>query len=129
MCIFKDTKTILINCGLGTDQLVQVAGKRIPRSLIRLSVFSFPLIVCVIEIILCINGYADGFAQMLYSFSILLTYSSGVLIYATLTAKSNKIIELFNYLADVVQKSDPTIFKFFFLQNVSPETVSIIPAS
>lgn len=110
MCIFTDTKTILINCGLGTDQFVQIAGTKIPRALIRLSVFSFPLIVCVIEIILCIN--ADGIAAMLYSFSILLTCLSGVLIYASLTAKSNKIIELFDYLAVVFKTSNP-IFKPF----------------
>lgn len=106
MSILKKTKMILARCGLGSEQFVQTAGKSIPRYVVRLSIILLMTGIIITEGILCIIDYANGFAAILYSFSILLTYLSATLIYGSLIVKSNKIIDLFNYLEKVTNSSN-----------------------
>lgn len=106
MQIFGETEIILSKCGLGQEQYVEIAGKKIPRSFIRLYILAFPVLCCVMELIICINGYANGFSTILHAFVMLLTFSSGALIYSSLAMKSNKIVEMFRYLKSVVETSN-----------------------
>lgn len=106
MSILKKTMIILASCGLGCDQFVQTAGKKIPRYVVRLNIILFVAGIIITEGILCINDYDNGFAAVLYSCSVLLTFLSAALIYCSLVVKSHKIIDLFNYLENVVNSSN-----------------------
>lgn len=106
MSILEEAKIILTNCGLGCESIVQIAGRKIPRSVVRLSIICCVAGTVIMEGVLCVNGYDNGFAVTLYSFSILLTFLSGALIYSSLILKSHKIIELFNYLENVIHGSN-----------------------
>lgn len=106
MLIFKEAECIMAVSGLGTNKFVQIAGQHIPRLFVRLHILLFPILCSVMEIILCINGYANGFVTTLENLGFLLTYSSGILVYISLLAKSNAISAVFNYLESVINTSN-----------------------
>lgn len=110
MQIFSKTENLLSKCGLGPDQYVDIAGKKIPRSFIRSYILTFPALCSAMELIICIKSYANGFSTMLHALVMLLTFSSGVLIYGSLTVKANKIVETFKYLKSVVKTSNAAFY-------------------
>lgn len=112
MKILKEFGTILIKCGLGTDSSVRIGGINIPRWLVRWTIFAFPTLCSVLEVMLCIKFIKFSFVACLWPFSIVLTFFSLALIYASLLAKTNEVNELFKYLENVIDKSKG---KFQFL--------------
>lgn len=102
----------LINRGLGTDRVVQFAGQNIPQTIMRLSVLSPLLLCCVVEGIMCMQSYTIGYVKTLNAVGMLLTFVSASLIYSCLILKSKEIVELFNYLDDVIISSNEKIFHF-----------------
>lgn len=109
MQILNAIEKILINSGLGTDPTVRIAGQNVPRSLIRFSIFSFPMLCGVLESILCIRNYTVSLTACFWSFSIILSFVSAGMIYARLVIKAGQINDLFNFMEDVINTSNVTI--------------------
>lgn len=115
MLIFKEAERIMAVSGLGITKFVQIAGQPIPRLLVRLNILLFPTLCCVMEIILCVSGYANGFVTTFDKLGLLLTFSSGILVYISLLAKSNEINTVFNYLEEMINSSNASsIFSYLF---------------
>lgn len=106
MKTFRVIGKILAESGLGTDQYVSIAGRKIPRSLIRFCIFTFLFVGTILEVVICVHRSADGYATILYPVSVVLTFLSGALIYASLLLKPTQIVELFNYLENAVNSSN-----------------------
>lgn len=107
MKILKEIETILTRCGLGTDYSVRIARVTIPRSLVRWTIFSFPTLCSVLQVILCIKFIKHSFVLCLWPFSLVLTFFSLALIYASLVAKTDEVNALVRYLESVIDKSIP----------------------
>lgn len=107
----QETRINLAKCGLGSEESVQIAGKRILRSFIRSYKLTLLTLCTVLEGFICLNIRAD-IATILNVIVMLLTFSSGCLIYSCLIIKSNEIVELINYLDRVVNSSNAYISKF-----------------
>lgn len=108
MKIFKEIELILANTGLSNDQFVEINGKIISRSTVRVFLFSMPTLCSIVEGIICVKGLGDGVPSILYALCMLLTFLSGSLIYSSLMFKSSKIVETFLYLESAINTN-----KFF----------------
>lgn len=110
----KETRINLAKCGLGSEEFVQIADKKIARSFIRSYKLALLTSCAVMEAFICLNIRADV-ATTLNIVVMLLTFSSGCLIYSCLIIKSNEIVELFNYLDSVVNTSNSYWISFAHL--------------
>lgn len=106
MKILNEAEQVLIGSGLGTANFVKIAGIKVPRVLVRLVIFSLPILCCVLEGVVCVKFIKYSVAACLWPFSVILTFSSIALIYGSLVIKSNEITELFAYLENVINKSN-----------------------
>lgn len=106
MKIFKEVEKSLTTVGLWTGQYVRIAGISVPRSFLRAFIFSFPTLCSLLVLVVCYNGIGNGFTTILYAVDVFLSFSSAAMIYSGLVAKSRKIIELFNYLENLVNQSN-----------------------
>lgn len=111
MSFFNEIKETFTYSGLGTHELVRMAGKDIPRSLIQLYLILFLTLVCILEGFLFIKFLSSSLMYSLLSFGILLTYLSAIVIYISLILKSKKIIRLLDYLESVLNTSNVKLFK------------------
>lgn len=114
MKLFKESEKSLALAGLGNAQFVQIAGKNLPRSLIRYAISFVLLLATTLEGIVCMQGYALSLVAFLGPFCIWLCFLSTALIYISLVFKTSKISDLFKYLESVVDTSNiaylPCIF-------------------
>lgn len=106
MDIFKENETTFIHAGLGIEQFAQIAGRNIPRSLIRFSILLFSTIISVWEIVLGLKFVRSSVVDCLSSLVCLLGFLPVVTIYISLIMKTSEINELFSYLENVVNTSN-----------------------
>lgn len=106
MSIFKENETSFIYWGLGTDQFVQIAGRNVPRSLIRFYIVLFSSLICVWEAVLGLMFLRSSLVDCLSSFVCLLGFFPVITIYLSLIMQTNEINELFSYLEDVINTSN-----------------------
>lgn len=106
MTLFIESEKSLAFAGLGIAQFVQIAGKNVPRSLIRNIITFVLLLATTLEGIVCMKGYALNLVAFLGPFCIWLCFFSTTLIYISLVFKTNRISDLFKYLENVVDTSN-----------------------
>lgn len=106
MKILNEAEIVLIGSGLGTANFVKIAGIKIPRLLVRLIIFSLPILCCILEAVVCVKFIRYSVAACLWPFSVILTFSSIALIYGSLVIKSKEINDLFTYLENVINTSN-----------------------
>lgn len=114
MQILSEIEIILKKAGLGTGPFVRIAGQYVPRSFVRISIFSFPMLCGVLESILCIRNYTISLTACFWSFSIILSFVSVAMIYARLMMKAGQINELFSFMEDVINTSNVSSFSCIF---------------
>lgn len=105
MSLFGYNKECLAYAGFGTDKHVKIVGKKVPRSILIVSIFTSSMLGCVLEGVLCIKFLKYSVADCLWPFGFLLSFSSVALIYFSLVVKSKEINELFDYLENVINAS------------------------
>lgn len=108
--IFDERRLFLATVGLGVEYSTHICGIRMSRKFIRLIV-TFSLILAVItQSVLCINGFSQGFAAILFPFDMILTYLSVIIVYMSLNPE--KVNNLLDYLQSIIDIS--TSIKCFF---------------
>lgn len=105
MEILTESKRILAYAGLGIDAYVQIGNKTIPRALIRYFIIFILVLAISLHMILCLNNYTKGLIVISVPIGASLTCLSIILIYIDLVLTTEHILQLFNYLQDVINKS------------------------
>lgn len=106
MSIFKENRITFIHAGLGTGRFARIAGRNIPRSLIRVYIILFSTLMCVWEAVLGFKFINTNLVDCLSSFVCLLGFLPVITIYLSLIMKTNEINELFSYLENLVDSSN-----------------------
>lgn len=106
MKIFKKSEIVLTYAGFGSSKFVQIIGIKVHRSLLRFIIAVSLLSAIFLELVCCINGYAKGYLTILWPLCILFTILSTIIIYIGLLCKRDKILEMFDSLEDVLNKSN-----------------------
>lgn len=126
MNITNEMKKRLTYLGLGTDQLVRIGGKNIPRSFIRLFIIFSSLLFCILESILCIKFSSDNLVKCLMALNILASMLPVAPIYITLVLKTDEINDLLNYLEIIISTSNRKLFfKWYSIRIQSYENEKI----
>lgn len=106
MAILMKSREILHFAGLSTDQHFHIFGIKIPRSFIRI-LLGFSLLLCSLsQYYICHRNYAVGLETILMPITCMATYSIAMAIYICLIIKTNKIAALYDYLQQIVDKSE-----------------------
>lgn len=113
MKIFKKSETVLTYAGFGSSEFVQIIGINVPRPLLRFIIASSLLLAIFLELVCCINGYAEGYLTIMWRLCILFTILSTIIIYIGLLCKRNKILEMFNSLEEVLARSNVLFYSIY----------------
>lgn len=114
MKIFKKSELFLAIIGLGTEPSVQIAGKNIPRTFLRLAMsFLIPLAI-VMQCILCIKYYSQGIIACLWPLCTILSFLATSTVYICFVLKTEQIHQLFSYLESLINKSNASLFYLYY---------------
>lgn len=104
MNILSECKTILTYAGLTETKHIEIAGRMINRTLIRMTMICLLFTALVIEFIVCLKGRHKSVDNVLLPLHLGLSCLASLFIYVRLMMKADKIHELIEYLEDVVNK-------------------------
>lgn len=106
MKVLSENRRIMSLVGLGIDTDVQVFTKLVPRKLVAV-VFTLELLLgVVIGSLRIVSSYPKGPTELLFPVCLLLSCTSGLLVYIALVVERTEMGELFSYLQNVVNKSN-----------------------
>lgn len=105
MKILEKSEEFFSIAGLGIQRLVPIGGKVIPRIALRCFIVSMIALCCVLQGLTAIKHSDGGLTAVLMPVHLGLTYSSALSIYISLVFKTDRIVELLNYLRVVFDLS------------------------
>ena len=104
MKILLECKRLMSYGGVGTEQYVDIGGKRVPRMLIRVFVIFMLLSLTIIHSINCHERYPLGLHAMLFSAHLFLLNNLKLAVYCVLLWKTDQIAQLIDYLRTMVER-------------------------
>lgn len=110
MNIFNEIETRLGDLGLGTNQFTRIAGKNIPRLVIRLIITLSAILLCLSEVALYILK-DNNLSDRLMLIGVIVAYFPVTLIYVSLVSNTNHINNLFSYLENAIHTSNAQLIK------------------
>lgn len=103
MKILETSETLLTAAGLGIAPTVTIAGLPIPRRLVCISSMA---ICCLLQVPIFAKNHGRGLGDLLMPIHLALTYLTALLVYTSRALKATQLIELFEYLRDVIDQSE-----------------------
>lgn len=105
MKILESCETSLAYIGLTSNESIQIFGINLSRWFIRsFIVFGHILVICL-EFTICAGTRLTDYKSMLFSLHVGVSFVSVLLIYINLMAKTDEIVELMEYLREVIDMS------------------------
>ena len=118
MKILQECKRLLSYGGLGTEQYVNIGGKRVPRAMIRAIPISMLILGAISQSIIVVNSIDLGLLPVLIPTHSFLHYMIKCVVYCILLWKTNEIARLIDYIEMVIQRRRffDNFFSFFFVR-------------
>lgn len=110
MNILSECKTILTYAGLTETKQIQIGGKMINRTIIRIAMICLLFTAVVVEFSVCLKGRHKSVDNILLPLHLGLSCLATLLIYVRLMIKADKIHQLIGYVENVVTKRNLTWF-------------------